>query len=318
MAIYCVRAYFGKYTEAFVNGGFAAIGYIYDKNLEELSRDECNLLESYYKDENPEKTKMAVAQNIGQISRFLFDIKIGDYVVTPGIVTEELFYGKVVSGIYYEKDESCPYIHRKKVDWVKEPLLRSSLSIPLQNTLRASLTVFNIKQESAFLEKIGIKVKERSTVKYSDFVRIILERILELSAEEFEFLVKDLLSVIGFSAEHLGRSGDGGIDAQGELEIYNMAKIDLKVQAKRYKLNTKINGKIVRDFRGSVPEKSQGCIITTCAFRKKAREEAVKEGFKRIGLIDGPQLVEIMIEKYQDLSHEIKEKLKLKPVLMPE
>jgi len=64
----------------------------------------------------------------------------------------------------------------------------------------------------------------------------------------------------------------------------------------------------VRDFRGSVPEKSQGCIITTCAFQKRAKGEAVKEGFERIGLIDGAQLIEILIENYQDLSQKMKKK----------
>jgi len=318
MAIYCVRAEFGEYTEAFVNGPYIAIGWLREKNLGKLREDDYDLLRSYYKEAKPDATKMSVAQNVAQIARFLFDIKEGDYVITPGAVTEELFYGKVTSGYYYEKDDSCPYPHRKEVKWVKIPLLRSSLSIPLQNTMRSSLTVFNIKQESAFLEAIGEKVRERKIIEYKDFVKIILERILELSAEEFEMLVTELLSTIGFTATHMGRTGDGGIDAEGELEIYGMAKVDLKVQAKRYRLNAKINQKVVRDFRGSVPEKSQGCIITTCTFQKRARGEAVKEGFKRIGLIDGTQLIDILIENYQDLSQEMKEKLKLKPVLLPE
>jgi len=318
MSIYCVRAEFGEYTEAFVKGGYIAIGWLQGKNLGELTEDDYDLLRSYYKEAYPDATKMSAAQNVAQIFRFLFDIKVGDYVITPGAVTEELFYGKVISDYYHEKDEYCPYPHRKKVKWVKEPLLRSSLSIHLQNTMRSSLTIFNVKQESAFLEAIGEKVRERKIIEYKDFVKIILERILELSAEEFEMLVTELLSAIGFTATHMGRSGDGGIDAVGELEIYGMAKVDLKVQAKRYRLNAKINQKVVRDFRGSVPEKSQGVIIATCSFHKKAREEAVKQGFKRIGLIDGAQLTEILIEKYQDLSQEMKEKLKLKPVLLPE
>ena len=83
-------------------------------------------------------------------------------------------------------------------------------------------------------------------------------------------------------------------------------------------MDAKISSKIIRDFRGSVPEKSQGCIVTTCNFRKKARDEAMKQGYKRIGLINGDQLVEILIERYQDLTQEMKDKLKLKPVLLPE
>lgn len=318
MAIYCVRAEFGEYTEAFVKGSFIAIGWLTDKNLGRISSENYNTLASFYKKAYPDATKMSAAQNVAQIARFMFDIRGSDYVITPGRVTEELYYGKVTSDYYYERDKSCPYPHRKKVEWVKKPLLRSSLSIPLQNTLRSSLTVFNVKQEASFLEAIGKKVRERKIIEYSDFIKIILKRILELSSEEFELLVKELLSTIGFTAKHIGRTGDGGIDAEGELEIYSMAKVDLKVQAKRYNLNSKISAKIVRDFRGSVPEKSQGCIITTSTFRKKARQEALKQGYKRIGLIDGAQLVEILIERYQDISKEMKDKLKLKPVLLPE
>lgn len=75
----------------------------------------------------------------------------------------------------------------------------------------------------------------------------------------------------------------------------------------------------MNDLRASVPEKAQACLITTSKnISKKTREACVRPGFKRIGLIDGSQLVEILIDHYQDLSDELKEKLKLRPVLFPE
>jgi predicted Mrr-cat superfamily restriction endonuclease len=317
MAVYCVRADFGKYAQNFLDSGYVAIGWLHDENLEKISPDDDDVLHRLYKEYLPDASKMSRAQNVGQISRFLFDITKDDYIVTPGSSTDELYYGTIESEYYhFTEDDGCPYRHRKKVAWNKKPVSRSDLSIPLQNTLRSSLTVYYIKQENAFLEAIG--VKEAEQIEEIDYENLVLERVLDLSAEEFEILVTELLSAIGFTATHIGKSGDGGIDAEGELDIYNMAKIDLKIQAKRYRTKSRINAKIVRDFRGTIPRDSQGAIITTCEFRKKAKEEANKPGYKRIGLIGGSKLVEILVDNYEKLPEEMKEKLRMKRILVPE
>jgi restriction system protein len=321
MAIYCVRANFGKYAKAFVDGEYVAIGWLENVNLSAIHSEDYDKLTDIFKEDNPKASKMSAAQNIGQIWRFLIDIKEHDVVVTPAENVEDLFYGEIISGYYYGKDEICPYPHRKKVKWEKKPLLRSSLSIPLQNSLRSSLTVFYVKHESTFLEAIGKRKRDTTEgrIRYSEFTHSVLNRILELSAEEFEMLVTELLSAIGFEADHVGKVGDGGVDAHGVLDIYGMAKVDLCVQAKRYQIHGSVGSSVVKDLRASVPEKSQGCIITTSIdIPKKTREECTKLDFKRIGLIDGNQLVEILIEHYQDLSEELRNKLRLRLVLFPE
>ena len=65
-------------------------------------------------------------------------------------------------------------------------------------------------------------------------------------------------------------------------------------------------------------EKAQGAFVTTGGCTKRAREEAEKEGFKRIGLIDGEQLVDILNEQYERLSGEMRERLGLRRALVPE
>ena len=128
---------------------------------------------------------MSRAQNYGQVYRFLFDIKIGDIIITPGYNVEDLYYGEIISDYYYDdSSDDCPYPHRKQVQWNKEPVSRYNLSIPLQNTLRSSLTVFYVKHENAFLKAIGEKVEERQVIEYDQIVKEILNRILELSPEE--------------------------------------------------------------------------------------------------------------------------------------
>ncbi|HUT98611.1 MAG TPA: restriction endonuclease [bacterium] len=146
----------------------------------------------------------------------------------------------------------------------------------------------------------------------------VLDRILELDPEDFEILVTALLSTLGFEAQHVGRTGDGGIDAVGTLDVYGMARVELMVQCKRYKRDSRINPKQVRDFRGAVPQNSQACFITTAGYVKKSWEEATREGYKRIGLINGRQLVDILTEKYHDLPTELKDRLNLRLALFPE
>lgn len=58
--------------------------------------------------------------------------------------------------------------------------------------------------------------------------------------------------------------------------------------------------------------------MTTSGYTKRARKEADKQGFKRIGLIDGEQLVDILNEQYASLSVEMCERLGLRRALVPE
>ena len=146
---------------------------------------------------------------------------------------------------------------------------------------------------------------------------LILEQMLSLSADEFEILVTELLTAIGFEAEHVGKTGDGGIDVQGTLRVYDFANVDLRVQVKRYQPKSKVDKKTIKDFRGSLPEKVQAAFVTTSDFNSQARDEAEKEGYKKIGLINGQQLVEILVTHYEDLPSEIKEKLNLHRTLIP-
>ena len=141
----------------------------------------------------------------------------------------------------------------------------------------------------------------------------ILEHILELDDREFEILITHILTALGFEgSEHTGKVGDGGVDATGELNVANMAKIKIFVQAKRYKLGAKIPAKVVKDLRANIPNGGQGAFITTADYQDKAKEIAVEQGFPRIGLINGEQLVDILAEHWNDIPEDFQEKLNLK------
>jgi len=317
--VWCVRAEFGTYTNQFVEGGYVAIGWMSSADLTSIqSRD---ALYPLYKQAHPKDTSnIVIGQQVGQIARFLLEIQAGDYVITPAADTEWLHYGQVapdLSYVYAAGDDGCPYRHRRRVVWAKERLKRGDFSVPFQNTIRSSLTVFAVSQRDEFLAAIGRADAAPKTAAQYDPYRVVLEQMLELDDKEFEILVGHLLTALGFEgSEVVGKTGDGGVDATGELNVANLAKVKVFVQAKRYKLGSKVNANTVKQLRQAIPFGGQGAFITTADYQAAAAEVALEAGFPRIGLINGRQLVDLLIEHWGDIPPEFRERLGLKPGLV--
>ena len=314
--VFCVRAEYGKYAKHFVKGGYVAIGWLPQVDLSEVkTRDP---LYDLYRQAYPEDTtNIVIGQQVGQIARFLFEIQEGDYVITPDSNTELLHIGILLASpsyFYADAGDGCVFRQRRKVRWLPGTFKRSEFSVPFKNTIRATLTVFAISHREHFFDVIGRKdlVPQAHHQAY-DSEKVVLEQLLELNDKEFEILITHLLAAIGFEgAEHTGKTGDGGVDARGELNVANLAKVKLFVQVKRYKLETKIARKDVKALRQSIPSGGQGAFITTADFQKGAADIALEEGYPRIGLINGGQLVDLLIEHWEKIPEEFKNKLGLK------
>jgi len=318
--VWCVRGEFGKYTPDFLKGGYAAIGWLVDYDLSGCtSREDIVPL---YKEAYPQDTSnVVIGQQVGQISRFLFEMKAGDTVITPDGNTELLHHGVVKddpSYRYAPNSDNCPYAHRRLVEWSQKPILRSALSVPAQNTMRSSLTVFGVGQVEEVLELTGRShlAPAPQAIAYDPY-KVVLNRVLELDDKEFEILVAHLLTALGFEgSEVVGKVGDGGVDAIGELNVANLAKVKVFVQAKRYKVGTKINSGTVRQLRQAIPFGGQGAFITTADFQNQAFDVALEPGFPRIGLVNGAQLVDLLVEHWEEIPDEFKDRLGLKPGLV--
>lgn len=316
--VWCVRAEFGTYTPHFVRGGYIAIGW---EELGDLSKVRTReQLYEMYRESYPKDSNIVTGQQVGQINRFVLEMKAGDYVITPDANTDLLHYGRLTeesTNYQFKGDDGCPYNHRRHIEWAKITLNRSAFSVPFQNTIRSSLTVFAISQIEEFLHVIG-QARHPTKQQYEyDAYAVVLEQVLELDAKEFEILVSHLLTALGFEgSEVVGRTGDGGVDATGELNVSNLAKVKIFVQAKRYKIGSKITGATVRALRQAIPFGGQGAFITTADFQTGASEVALEQGFPRIGLINGRQLVDLLIEHWADIPEEFRLRLRLKPGLV--
>ena len=125
------------------------------------------------------------------------------------------------------------------------------------------------------------------------------QKIMDNPPDFFEELVLDLLVKMGYGgsradAEAVGRSGDGGID--GIIKEDKLGLNLIHVQAKRQQDNVRVG--IVRDFTGSLDSKGarKGIFISTSNFTQPAKDFVDEMSSKRIILIDGKQLVQLMID----------------------
>ena len=88
-----------------------------------------------------------------------------------------------------------------------------------------------------------------------------------------------------------GRSGDGGIDGVGIVQLGGMPGFPILFQCKRYRGS--VGAGAIRDIRGAmIGRADRGLVITTGTFSRDARAEATRDGAPPIDLVDGEQLLD--------------------------
>jgi restriction system protein len=130
--------------------------------------------------------------------------------------------------------------------------------------------------------------------------RELIERVHSFSPAFFERLIIDLLTRMGYGGGRsemgrtLGRSGDGGVD--GVIKEDELGLDVVYVQAKRFARDNSVPVREVRDFVGSLEghRANKGVFMTTSYFPSTAHA-FINRVSKRVVLIDGPELANLMI-----------------------
>lgn len=127
----------------------------------------------------------------------------------------------------------------------------------------------------------------------------LLDKVRSIDPTAFERLVIRLLGAMGYGGSniepiHTGGSGDGGIDGIISEDKLGLDRIYL--QAKRYKAANAVQASEVRNFLGALMGKGErGVFLTTSRFTAGARS-AIAGVPARVVLIDGDELVDLMID----------------------
>ena len=138
--------------------------------------------------------------------------------------------------------------------------------------------------------------EEQAAATGSDHRAQLLTTLQALPPAGFEQFCRRVLRESGFQdVEVTGRSGDGGIDGIGILQVNPLVSFKVLFQCKRYQ--GAVTPSQIRDFRGAMQGRAdKGIVITTGVFTQDARREAIRDGVPPIELVDGEKLVSMLEE----------------------
>lgn len=162
-------------------------------------------------------------------------------------------------------------------------------------------------------ERIG----EAVAIIHADLREKLLQRVRAAEPAFFEQVVIDLLVAMGYgtgrdAGQVRGKAGDGGID--GVIREDRLGLDLIYVQAKRYAADNSVGPDKLREFSGALDFTGarKGVFITTSRFTPEATRFAAQLQMKRIVLIDGDELTDLMIQ------HDVGVQPKSEPIIVKE
>lgn len=125
--------------------------------------------------------------------------------------------------------------------------------------------------------------------------RDLLAQLLACEPDEFEEIVGELIRAMGYGDVRVTqRSRDGGVDITATFSAGGAARVSTAFQVKRS--SGTVGRPVVQKLRGAVGSTQQGVIVTTGQFTADAVADAQRQDGLAIHLIDGSQLVDLMVE----------------------
>lgn len=298
--------------------GWKAMG---DLTAIEQSRD---AFKSRYSSVFPDAKKGSIATSAGMLYRFAHEVENNDYVVYPSKSDRRINIGTVV-GDYVYNPEADRYVHQRKVKWLKH-LPRTSFTQGALYEIGSAMTLFSVKNYAdEFLEfvKIDSKPGEAKVIEEDETISVTAESIIETTQDfvlkelskhlkgfDFELFVADLLEAMGYRTSVSQKGGDRGIDI---VAYKDELPPRILVQVKSSDGN--IRESTLQSLKGAMREGDYGLFVTLSDYTTNAKKYL--EGSPIIRGINGPGLVELILQYYEKLSDKYQKLIPLKMVYIP-
>jgi restriction system protein len=308
----------------FKNKDYVAIGFDILSDLTDVSGREGlkKRVEVAYKDYK----KGQINSVLSQVSKFLFDFKIGDYVLSYDPGNRVYPVGEIQSNYEYNI-ELREYHNVRRVKWLGK-VARDGLSIKTRNTLGAISTLFQINETSA-KEIIGVlegkgKSREEAVEEadeeslkedmVSQANELIKDKIMKLDWDDMQELVAGILRAMGYKTTVSNPGADRGKDIEASPDGLMLTEPRILVQVKhrpQQQMNRDDVGSLI-----SLLRQQKGLYVSTGGFSKDAKYEAERSE-KQITLIDADRLVQLIIQNYDKFDVDTKLLIPLSKIYWP-
>jgi len=274
----------------------------------------------------PEKTSAAVANNAGQLFRFVYEMQQGDVVVYPSKRDRQVHLGRVEGPFKYDAGTEPGYPQVRAVKWLKA-VPRTHFSQGALYEIGSAMSFFQVKTYTeeflAALEGKGApeppgeddtvgRVAEEFEQATRDF---ILKRLAqELKGHPLSHFVAHLLERMGYRTRISPEGPDGGVDIVAHKDELGFEPPLIKVQVKSSE--TSVGDPVVSALYGKVGGNEHGLLVTLGSFTPRAKSFA--ESKSNLRLVDGNELVELVLQYYEQFDSRYKGLLPLRHVYVPE
>lgn len=141
----------------------------------------------------------------------------------------------------------------------------------------------------------------------------IEQHLKGMNPYEFQFLVADLLTAMGYHVSWVAPPGkDDGVDIIAFADPLGTRPPRIKVQVKRYDKPVVVGD--VSAFMGNLGAEEVGLFVSTGSFTRDAEQKVRTDKQHRVTLIGLEALIKLWVQHYDKLGQEAKLRLPLRPV----
>jgi restriction system protein len=316
----------GRYGDAdalFKRHKVVALGWTDMGDLSRLGKDReafRAVVADVYNDAKPG----AIPNYTGQLFRFVHEMQVGDLVVYPSQEDRQVHLGRVEGEYVYDPKTEPAYPHHRAVQWLKA-LPRTHFSQGALYEIGSAMSFFQVRNFAdefrAALEGQppvpppgpggGGFVSDEIEQATRDFVLRQLSQ--EMKGHPFADFVAHLLNAMGYQTRVSPEGPDAGIDIIAHKDELGFEPPIIKVQVKS--TEGSLGDPVVSALYGKVDQSEFGLLVTLGSITNPARNFA--RGKSNLRLIDGEDLVDLILEHYDGFDAKYKGLIPLKRVYVP-
>lgn len=329
--MWMVRNTGGKFIDDFLEQGIMGIGWKDVGSIAHIkSRDD--VIEKV-REVWPEAKSGWTITSGSQLNKFANIIKEGDTVITYDPSLRVYHIGQVAGAYQFTPELEEGLAHNRLVNW-EHKIDRDRLSVPTKNTLGSSLTIFSVSGDAgkeiknlisgADTSQSAADYAESDTALDEDDIfkdyqekakEFIKDKLIALDWSEMQELVAGVLRAMGYKTRVSLQGPDRGKDIVASPDGLGLEQPRIVVEVK-HRSNTQIGSQDLRSFLGGRHKDDKGLYVSTGGFSKDARYEADRAQIP-VTLMDIDELVELVIDNYENMDMEARTLLPLTKIYWP-
>lgn len=262
----------------------------------------------------------------GQLYRFVHEMKAGDLIIYPSKRDKRVHIGEIIGQYMYAQKKADKYLQRRPVKWIKN-FPRTKFSQGALYEIGSALSFFQVKtyaeeflaalagidvQQSAKTDETLPYVAEEIEQNTKDFILKTLSQ--ELKGHALADFVAHLLGTMGYRTRIAKPGPDGGVDIVAHQDELGFVPPIIKVQVKS--TEGSIGDPVLSQLIGKLEQGEYGMLITLGNFSNQAINTARNKSNLR--LINGEELVDLVLQHYDQFDSKYKGLMPLKRVYVPE